>query len=1105
MSQDQQGYMWFSRQTGLFRYDGYQWVAYKNDPADPGSLAANWTECVYADSKGYVWAGTFGQGLERLDPATGKFTHFPHDPSNRNSLSSDTVTGILEDREGMLWIGTHNGLNRYNPSTGIFTHYKQNKKDPYSLSNNQVRALYEDSQGTLWVGTGSPFPGETPTGEGGLNRFDKKTGRFQRFLHDPGNPSSLIDNKVRAILEDSKGNFWIGTYGDGLHTMNREKGTFIRHQFDPEQPEKLSRPYLRSGKTEDGVSFIHEDASGAIWIGSYRGGLNRYDPKTKKQKHFEYSKNIPQSLEDNGTWYAYTSREGVLWISTWGGDIYRVNPHMSTIPYMEMGTAVYTFFEEPSGVLWLGTEQGLIRRDQRNNSSKRFTHDKLNPHSLSDNIVLTIEEGDDGMLLIGTQNGGLNRYDRTTDRFMAYTHNPHVSSSISSDTVGIIKVDEKGNIWVGTAEGLDRFDEKTSTFVHYIDKSDFEKNGIQSVKFSYFTHDSRGNFWIGTARGRNGLHHFNPATGKLRQYLKGEDINGIYEDISGKLWVGTDNGLFRLDTATGQFTPFLDPLTGKHLASVVHITEDNQQCLWVSTSVGLMRLSKARDEVGVYGWNHGINPSAFTYCGYKGRRGDIFLGDMNGYYNFAPAHVGLNNRPPQILLTGFRLFDKPVSPGKRSTLKEPLQQVREIQLPYNENVFSFSFAGIHHINPEGNRHLYKLDNYDNAWRTAGADRTASYFKVPPGEYVFRLKAANSDGVWAEKSLAVIVNPPWWSAWWAIGLYVFVFGGFVWGAIEYRSRKLKCQNRLLEEKVLERTSEVMAQNDEILKKNRKIQAQRDQMEKTLRELQATQAQLIQSEKMASLGELTAGIAHEIQNPLNFVNNFSEVSVELCAEMGHELDAGRVEEAQALIGDLAQNLHKVQQHGRRADSIVKNMLQHSRASSGQKEPTDLNALADEYLHLSYHGMRAKDKTFSVRLIKELDPALEKVEVVPQEMGRVLLNLFNNAFYAVQQRKRHASPGYEPEVQVHTRQLEGLVEVRVRDNGTGIIGKLRNKIFQPFFTTKPSGEGTGLGLSLSYEIITNGHGGKLQVETKQDEYAEFIITLPVRDLVIAESAAV
>ena len=267
-----------------------------------------------------------------------------------------------------------------------------------------------------------------------------------------------------------------------------------------------------------------------------------------------------------------------------------------------------------------------------------------------------------------------------------------------------------------------------------------------------------------------------------------------------------------------------------------------------------------------------------------------------------------------------------------------------------------------------------------------------------------------------------------------------------------------------------------------------------LESTLSNLKNTQTQLIQSEKMASLGELTAGIAHEIQNPLNFVNNFSEVSIELLSELKEEEEKGNKEDVIAIADELTQNLEKIRRHGKRADSIVKGMLQHSQSSTGKKEPADMNVLADEYMRLSYHGLRAKDKSFNAELITNFDEKLPKVNVIPQDMGRVLLNLFNNAFYAVNQKAKITGNGYQPEVTVTTSSANGHIAICVKDNGVGIPDAIKEKILQPFFTTKPTGEGTGLGLSLSYDILVKGHNGILDINSKEGEGSEFIVKLPL-----------
>ena len=279
---------------------------------------------------------------------------------------------------------------------------------------------------------------------------------------------------------------------------------------------------------------------------------------------------------------------------------------------------------------------------------------------------------------------------------------------------------------------------------------------------------------------------------------------------------------------------------------------------------------------------------------------------------------------------------------------------------------------------------------------------------------------------------------------------------------------------------------------LFRNNRQKQKTNKVLENTLSNLRSTQAQLIQSEKMASLGELTAGIAHEIQNPLNFVNNFSDVNTELIDEANAEADKGNLSGVKTILSDIKDNSEKINHHGKRADTIVKGMLQHSRTTSGQKEPIDINALADEYLRLAYHGLRVKDKSFNATMKTDFDNSIGTINIIPQDIGRVILNLINNAFYAVDEKKKGNQNGYEPTVSVSTKMTNGKVEIRVKDNGNGIPEKVLDKIFQPFFTTKPTGQGTGLGLSLSYDIV-KAHGGELKVETRKGEGSIFIMNLP------------
>ncbi|MCF1752557.1 ATP-binding protein [Mariniradius sediminis] len=394
-----------------------------------------------------------------------------------------------------------------------------------------------------------------------------------------------------------------------------------------------------------------------------------------------------------------------------------------------------------------------------------------------------------------------------------------------------------------------------------------------------------------------------------------------------------------------------------------------------------------------------------------------------------------------------------------------------------ENSYRFEFAAPYFEDEKKTKYQTYLEGFDPDWVDWIDNKFKEYTNLPPGPYTFHVRALAHTGRISEEAVySFVVLPPWYATWWAYLLYALLIGGIITAIVKWRSQKLKAENRILEERVNERTAA---------------------LEKSLADLKSTQSQLIHAEKMASLGELTAGIAHEIQNPLNFVNNFSEVSEELIEEMKEEIDRGNYDDVKVISDDLKDNLGKIKFHGKRADGIVKSMLQHSRKDNSKKELTDINQLADEFLRLSYHGLRAKDKSFFADFHLDADPNLPKVEVISQEIGRVLLNLINNAFYAASEKKNLLEESgnlgdFKPHVWVATKNTTESVKISVGDNGNGIPDDIKSKIFQPFFTTKPTGSGTGLGLSMSFDIV-KAHGGELLVESEIGKGTVFSIILP------------
>lgn len=1072
ITQDRQGYIWLSDQDNgcIIRYDGLRMTSFRFDIKNPNSLGGTYPECLFADNSGMIWIGFYGTGLDSYDPETGIFTHFRHKPKDPSSLSNDTVTSVLMDHEGNLWVGTYGGLDLLDKETGRFRHYAYSKNDPSSLSCNKIRAVYEDHQGTIWVGTGVPFDNYN---DGGLNRFDRKTGKFKRYLHHPDDHNSIVNNKVRALFEDSKGTFWVGTAGDdGLLKMNREKGTFERHPYNPNKPEQLSRPPVRKGDKFDHITFITEDGKGTIWIGTFSQGLIRYEPKTKIISRFNSSADKSSGFKDESGWCAFVSKEGVFWVSTQEKNLYRVDPFHNIIPHFSTAPFVTCFYEEPASNLWYGTgNDGLFRKDLKTGVTHQYKNDKRDIKSLSINNVNTIIKDPGGDLWLGTYGGGVNRLNLVTQIFTRYTHDPGNDKSLISDKVYTIYRDRESNLWVGTEDGCDVMEKNTGYFKHYLNNPR-DTNSISRNTTSCFLEDSRNNFWVGTWNG-GGLNLLNRRNGKFKHYLFDEFIASLYEDSKGVIWASTGSGLFQYNRKTDKFTLLDEKRTGINLSNAWGIVGDNQDNLWFCTSTGLIRLNRNRDKIIIYSKKNGVTGTSLSYPGcYKGPEGDIYLGDAEGYFAFRPDKLNYNPAPPVIALSSFGIAGKTIKPNKNGPLPEPLFNAKEIHLSYNQNVFSFDLTAMDYGNPEDNKIIYRLKNFDRDWITLGSEGKAAYYNVPPGKYIFEVKALNSNnGVWAGKSVEIIISPPFWRTWAAYFIYGLLIVLAIIGIDRFQRRRL-----------------VRAERDRT--RDREM-AQAKEIEAAYIELKNTQAQLIQQEKMASLGELTAGIAHEIQNLLNFVNNFSEVNAELIDEMKLELQAGNTEEAIKVAGDIKANNQKISNHGKRADAIVKGMLLHSRTSTGQKELTDINALTDEFLRLSYHGLRAKDKSFNAALNTDFDQSLEKVNIVSQDIGRVILNLITNAFYAVDEKKKQNWAGYEPTVFVITKRIDNRVLISVKDNGNGIPPKVLDKIFQPFFTTKPAGQGTGLGLSLAYDIV-KAHGGELKVETKEGEGTEFIIQL-------------
>jgi signal transduction histidine kinase len=549
----------------------------------------------------------------------------------------------------------------------------------------------------------------------------------------------------------------------------------------------------------------------------------------------------------------------------------------------------------------------------------------------------------------------------------------------------------------------------------------------------------------------------------------------------GVMWAGTPAGLFALEGNPPRVSASVTPLQGLPADNATSMAfSPATGTLWVGTNGGLCEVDPQTPAVRrVVTRQDGLvdNEVWFLMSVAVSDEGTVYFGTAKGLALYAPQLDVPNVLEPRVCFR--RIFFTEDNSGN--------------------NEIAIEYAALSYANEKRVRYRTRLVGYDRDWSSETADFKTRYTNLGaflfPKTYTFEVSACNSDGVWTATPLrhTFEVQPAWWIRWWSMLSQAVLLVAGVLVTNEYRTRALARRNRELEAVVDARTKEVRAQAQT-------LQEQNVELEEKNAQIIRTQQQLIVQEKLASLGQLTAGIAHEIRNPLNFVNNFAQLSDDLIEELREDiakhrekLPADTVDNIEAILSDLGQNLTRINEHGKRADGIVQGMLMHSRGQKGERGATKINALLDESAALAYHGLRAGDPTMNVVFEKHYDETAGEISAIPEDLGRVFLNVVNNACYAVNQRRAKSPAGYVPTISLSTKNLGGEVEIRIRDNGTGMPEAVRDKVFNPFFTTKPTGQGTGLGMSLSYDIVVQAHKGTIRVESEEGSFTEFIIVLP------------
>ncbi len=1025
MIQDKRGFLWFGTYDGLNRFDGYQFKEYNQDYQDTTSISQNLIIDLHEDSKGRIWVGTAGSGLCSLDPVTEKFTRYPiiyEENGKTNRIT--TISAIQEDNNGLLWIGTTTGLYILDP--------EKRKSEPINLydiphGNVIINSLFLDSAGDLWAGT---------FGHGIFKISKTATQPIIHWTFDEDAEGTIAHNNVMSIFEDSQGTIWVG-YINGMDSLDRKSGNFIHFKHDPNNPNSLSTNILNS-------RTITEDSWGNLWIGT-TDGLNKLNKERTVFTRFHSDPNNPHSIGGDDIHAVLHDKMGNLWLGTVNGGVSLTNlqPREFYLLQNEPGNPnslssnmVRSIFEDKDEMLWVGTEGGgLNKYDRKNGVFTHFIHEPKNPKSLLNNLVSSVLEDSKGNFWIGYGGsnfyiniGGVSKMDSSSKNFKHYDiRSTDFLKEAERDVFSIFE-DKSGVIWLTTQNGIKRFLPESETWDHFLHiKSNWD--GISDSWCYTIFEDSRNDLWIGTGskamnkmdKKREGKFQHFSAKPHNPNSLSSHSIRHIVEDQQGYLWFATSGGgICQYDPKTGNFTPY----TKKHglpSNSISRVEIDEEGKIWMSTNKGICRFDPISKEVQSFDLGYGSLKHHFT-TGYvnagsstKGKDGTLYFGGSDGVVYFHPQKIKPAPNPAPVVLTQFNVFDKAVAGWDESSA---------IILPHDQNFISMEFASLSFVNAHNNRYAYYLENFDQDWIYTDDRRFVSYTNLMPGEYVFRVKASNYDGVWSESgiNLNLTILPPWWQTWWA---YLLFF-----------------------------TVALLA-----LYLMRKSVLYWDRINTNLR------LQQIEAEKMHELDHAKsaffANISHEFRTPLTLISGTVDTLKKRERNSNFRSDAYEL---------IEKNASKLLQ-------LIQKLLELSKLESGklsvELRPGNLTEFLESLAGSFISLFESREIYFQTEMPEE--EIYASFDAPKLEM--ILSNLLSNTYkFTSEGGEVCFSAEVEPDGAGYLK-----LTVLVKDTGIGIQKGKLDHIFERFYQEESSKtrtyEGTGIGLSLVKEL-TNLMGGKVSV---------------------------
>lgn len=1077
--QSPDGFMWFGTENGLVRFDGYEMKYY--DQSTTPALSGSNISSIQIDKSGQIWLGLWGEGINRLDPLTGTIQRFNSNPEDHTTLSDDRAQVLYFDRNERLWAGTYKGgLNRYQPETGTWAHYHPEPGKPGGLISERIWSIAETLDGRLLVGT-----------ENGLQMLRPDETGFETLVGPANRPVSMKGLQIRTLSVHPDGWVWFGT-DNGLFRIHPET-----RQVQP------ASQFFPASIPDPIINQIHFEKSGNIWIGTYRRGLMIYQPGGKAVLQ---AGDRSSGFNGYDVRVVFEDRTGNIWTGGRGMGIRKYNlqyqkffglPATTHDGFPSSSLDILSITGTPDGTVYFGTNGQGLHVLKPGSKELGYLAPPGSPSSGPDAVQALFYDKQSGLLWLGTRNYGLWAFDQRFKPVYQFGFPSGQTGTISGNSIRSILAGSDGVLWVGTkGTGLNRIDLKSKKTRVFINEPE-NPASLQSNDIRFVAQSADSSLWVGTDGG--GISRMKPGTFQFENWttsrssdfrLSNNDVTCFFQSPDGKIWIGTDGGGVNIIDPINSRVSLLDQNRTGHPV-ICGITGDISGQLWIQTLTGITRYNPATGQSRLYRPGDGIPSSIFNINSiYRTSWSSLYMGGIQGVTTFNPEKLTENMQVPPVSLTGFRIFNREWTGDSSITAKKILHLTPE------ENFFTVSFASLDYVNPRNNRYKYQLTGFDDNWIDAGDRRYASYSNLNGGTYTFRVIGSNNDGLWnpSGASVTIVVHPPFWKTWWFQLLLIVALGLAVWGVIYSRTSFIRSVNRGLESEISKRTTELRDKNLEL--------------EKTIRNLHDTQAQLFQQEKMASLGTLVAGVAHEINNPVNFIHSSIHPLSHDIAELIREIEARDYHQAKMLAAIDSGDLDRLKVLGQQTDQqeravyiselkaemdvLLKGIESGSNRTAEIVKSLRTFTRVDEDTWKRFPVTEGLDSTIQilspkwknrVEVVKDYSDVPD-IDCYPGQINQVFMNILVNAFDAI--------PG-SGKVTVRVRKKKQSVEIVISDTGAGIPKDIMERIFEPFFTTKQVGKGTGLGLAISYDIITR-HQGTISVSSDAGKGTTFTIVLPV-----------